>query len=135
MGDASAYQQSASELAKLKDPTMMAVLPEKFDLPRAGPVENVEEIASETDYYDGSTKLNKKVIHCRLYGNASECMKNSACGWCGSNHSCILGNNLGPLQACSRSSFLYSSPVSNLNLGASVVESEDGGVKFVLNSK
>jgi len=115
---------------------MMASLPAKFDLPRSGPLENVDEVPSETDYYDGSTKLNKKVIHCRLYGNASDCLKNSSCGWCGSNNSCILGNNLGPLQSCLRSSFLYSSPAPNMNLSASVHDNPEGdGIKFVLNSK
>ncbi len=99
-------------------------------------LENVEEIASTTDYYDGSINLNKKKISCRIYGNASDCLKNSSCGWCGSNNSCVLGNNLGPLQSCLRSSFVYSSPIPNWNFQATVQNAGNGdGVKFVLKNK
>jgi hypothetical protein len=115
---------------------MVDKLPDHFDLPRNGPLENVEEVASTTDYYDGSINLNKKKISCRIYGNSSDCLKNSSCGWCGSNNSCILGNNLGPLQSCSRSSFVYSSPIPNWDLQATVQNAGNGdGVKFVLKNK
>lgn len=134
LADVGAYSYPQQELAKLKSPSFLPKLPEKFDIPRAGPLENVEEIPSSTDYYDGSTNLNKKKMVCKIYGNASDCLKNSSCGWCGSNNSCILGNNLGPLQSCKKSSFLYSSPLPNWNYTAAVENNGADGVKFTLHN-
>lgn len=135
MADVGAYSVPDQELNKLRIPQTIEKLPEKFDLPRPGPLENVEEIASVTDYYDGSTNLNKKKITCRIYGNASDCLKNSSCGWCGSNNTCVLGNNLGPLQSCLKSTFVYSAPVPNWNLRASVDNLGGPGVKFSLKNQ
>lgn len=135
MADVGAYTVPNQELSKLTQPTMVDKLPDNFDLPRNGPLENVEEVASTSDYYDGSINLNKKKISCRIYGNASDCLKNSSCGWCGSNNSCVLGNNLGPLQSCLRSSFVYSSPIPNWNFQATVQTNGSDGVKFVLKNK
>lgn len=129
LADVSAYAVPENELSKLKTPTLMTKLPDKFDLPSAGPLENVEEIDSNTDYYDGSMNLNKKKISCKIHGNATECLKHSSCGWCGSKNSCILGNNLGPLQSCMRSTFLYSSPVPNFTPTSSV-QADETGIKF-----
>ena len=136
LADTSSYQVPLPELQKLTNPVMVSKLPENFDLPRNGPLENVDEVPSNADYYDGTLNLNKKKISCRIYGNASDCMKNSSCGWCGSSNSCILGNNLGPLQTCSRSSFVYSSPIPNWNNKATVINTGDGdGVKFAIKSQ
>mmetsp|Transcript_9994 Transcript_9994/g.10305 ORF Transcript_9994/g.10305 Transcript_9994/m.10305 type:complete len:198 (-) Transcript_9994:71-664(-) len=135
LADVAAYSVPLTEINKLKSPTFIPKLPEKFDIPRSGPLENVEEVPSSTDYYDGSINLNKKKILCKIHGNATECLKNSSCGWCGSSGVCILGNNLGPLQSCLRSTFVYSSPVPNWNLSGSVINSDSNGVKFVLKDK
>jgi len=124
-----------TELKNLKAVTTMPKLPEKFDLPRPGPLENPEEVPSGTDYYDGSLNLNKKKISCKIHGNATECLKNSSCGWCGSKSQCILGNNLGPLQACMRSTFLYSSPLPNWNPKARVEAKGGDGVAFTLSNQ
>lgn len=129
VADIGAYNIPETELSKLKVPTFLPKLPEKFDLPRGGPLENVEEISSEDNYYDGSLNLNKKSISCKVYGNSNDCLKNSSCGWCGSSNSCILGNNLGPLQSCSRSSFVYASPVANLKATVQNTATTDG-IKF-----
>lgn len=133
--DTGAYDVPQDELSKLKSPTMIPKLPDKFDLPPKGPLENVEEVASNTDYYDGSTNLNKKKMTCRIYGNASDCLKNSSCGWCGSNNTCIMGNNLGPLQSCLKSTFLYSSPIPNFEKRATVTSNGQNALKFSLIDK
>ena len=134
IADVGAYTIPQEELSKLKTPTFLTTLPAKFDLPKSGPLENVEEVQSITDYYDGSVNLNKKKISCKIFGNAGECLKNSSCGWCGSTNNCILGNNLGPLQSCLRSTFLYSSPLPNWNPRARVENNGSNGVEFKLTN-
>jgi hypothetical protein len=98
-------------------------------------MESVEEKPSETDYYDGSGKLNVIKIQCKIYANAADCLRQSSCGWCGSSNSCILGNNLGPMEKCSRSSFLFSAPYPNWNPQTRVVNDQAGGVSLTVVSQ
>ena len=78
-----------------------------MDLPRPGPKEVIEELPSSTDYYDGSLNLNSVKIQCTVYQNQNDCLHQNKCGWCGETSSCILGNNLGPLQPCNKLSYVY----------------------------
>ena len=89
-------------------PTFVPKLPAKMDTPASGPSEIVEEVPTVSDYYDGSNKLNSVTVKCTVYVDPNECFKQSSCGWCGSTKSCILGNNVGPLQACVKSSYIFS---------------------------
>lgn len=118
-----------------KSPTMMGVLPTKFELPKGGVFESIDEIPSAEKYYDGSTNLNSVKLSCKIYATSDDCLKNSSCGWCGSSNLCILGNNLGPLQSCTRSSFLYSSPIPNINKQLVIEKSDSPGVDFTLENK
>ena len=99
------------------------------------PMEVVDETPSESDYYDGSRNLNVVKIQCKLYGNTNECLKQSSCGWCGSTNSCILGNNIGPLQPCVKSSFMFSNPQPTWNPQTKVVSEQAGGVSLSVASK
>ncbi len=113
---------------------MIPRLPTKFDLPKSGLIETVDEIPSPTDFYDGSKHLNVIKINCTVYSNPKVCLTHSNCGWCGSSNSCILGNNLGPQQPCMRSSYVYSAPYPNWKPEARVVQGEIGGISMnVLN--
>lgn len=134
LGDVGAYSMNNNEINHFVNPKFMDHLPEKLSLPKPGPVENVEEIPSSTDYYDGSVNLNVKKISCKIYGNANDCLHHSSCGWCGSSNSCILGNNLGPLQSCLRSSFLYSSPVPSWKPELHVQNNGGDGIQFSLSN-
>ena len=96
-------------------PTFVKELPKKMEIPEPGPSENVEEIATTVDYYDGSNKLNSIKINCIIYTEPNDCTKQSSCGWCGSSKKCILGNNIGPLQACVKSSYIFSAPIPNFH--------------------
>jgi hypothetical protein len=110
-------------------------LPKKFDLPPPGPQESVDEVASVTDYYDGSSKLNAVKVQCRIFANPTDCLHQSSCGWCGATKSCILGNNLGPLQACVKSSYIFTAPYPNWNPQTRVVSEQVGGVSLTVVSK
>ena len=106
---------------------MLAKLPDKFDLPKGGLIESVEELASPTDYYDGSSNLNVIKINCTIYSNPKVCLTHSSCGWCNAYNKCILGNNLGPQQSCPRSSYIYSAPFDKWDPEARVVKGDLGG--------
>lgn len=114
---------------------MIGSLPKKFDLPPPGPQETPEEIPSVTDYYDGSHKLNTVKIQCKIHSNPTSCLHQSSCGWCGSTNSCVLGNNLGPLQPCTKSSYIFSAPYPNWNPQTRVVNEQVGGVSLTVVSK
>jgi len=114
---------------------MVSHLPEKFDLPPPGQSETVDEIPSPTDFYDGTGNLNVIKINCTVYSNPKVCLTHSNCGWCGASNSCILGNNLGPQQACVRSSYIYSAPYPNWTPEMSVVTGNIGGVSLNMINK
>jgi hypothetical protein len=114
---------------------MVNKLPAKFDMPPTGAMESVEELPSVTDYYDGATKLNTVTIQCRIYANPTDCLHKSSCGWCGSSNSCISGNNLGPLQPCVKSSYIFSAPYPNWNPQTRVITEKLGGVSLTVVNK
>ena len=110
----------------------MRSLPSHFDPPAPGPMESVNETPSVTDYYDGAKNLNVIKVQCKIYANASDCLKQSSCGWCGSSNSCILGNNLGPLSSCVKSSFIFSAPYPNFNPAAKKINENVGGLSMTV---
>ena len=55
-------------------------------------------------------------ISCNQWTSIPElCVKQSSCGWCGSNVSCIKGSNLGPQAPCNRGQFFFTAPDRNWN--------------------
>ena len=98
-------------------------------------MESVDETPSSTDYYDGSRNLNVVKVQCNVNANATDCLKQSSCGWCGSSNTCILGNNLGPLQSCVKSSYIFSAPYPNWNPQTRVVNDQVGGIGLTVVSK
>lgn len=118
-------------------PTFVKKLPENMEAPEPGPSESVDEIASTTDYYDGSSKLNTVYIKCNIYADPNDCFRQSSCGWCGSRNTCVLGNNIGPLQSCVKSSYIFSAPVPNIKQANSPINTNVSGmnVKIVQDKK
>lgn len=98
-------------------------------------MEIVDENPTITDYYDGSRNLNVVKVQCKIHATAGDCLHQSSCGWCGSSNSCILGNNLGPLQPCLKSSYVFSAPYPNWNPQTRVVSEQAGGVSLTVVSK
>lgn len=98
-------------------------------------MEAVDEIPSVTDYYDGSRKLNAVKVQCKIFATAGDCLNQSSCGWCGSSNLCILGNNLGPLQPCLKSSYVFSAPYPNWNPQTKVVSEQSGRISLTVVSK
>lgn len=115
--------------------TYVDTLPERFEAPKAGPAENVDEIPTISDYYDGSAKLNTIQVKCKIFTTALDCLRQSSCGWCGSSNSCVLGNNMGPLQACMRSSYIFSPPIPNWNRMTTTNEANVAGIKLSVINK
>ena len=121
---------------------MIAKLPNKIDLPKPGPLETVDEvkylnnqIPSTTSYYDGSTKLNKITINCKIFANPTDCLHSSNCGWCGSVSGCVAGTNLGPLEPCVKSSYIFSAPFPNWNPQSRVINENVGGMSLTVINK
>ncbi len=105
-------------------------------MPPPGPQESVDELPSTTDYYDGSLKLNAVKLQCKIYANPTDCLHQSSCGWCGDTGAgCILGNNLGPLQPCKKSSYVFSAPYPNWNPETRTVNDNVGGVEMNVVTK
>ena len=81
-----------------------------------GPLETVDEIPTNTNYYDGSLNLNinrviiisNKKIDCHLIAIPFDCYIASTCGktklifkgWCGSTNTCIRGSLSAPIEPC-----------------------------------
>jgi hypothetical protein len=114
---------------------MVTALPKNMDLPPPGPLESPDEIPSETDYYDGSLHLNAEVVKCQIFANPTDCLHQSSCGWCGSNTSCIPGNNLGPLRPCEKKSYMFTAPYPNFTPQTQAVANPEGGVSLIVNSQ
>merc|ERR1712004_206170 len=86
-------------------------------LPKITPISQVrtpkavaEENPTISVFYDGTNKLNTFKIDCKLYTNPKECMHKSGCGWCGELTRCIKGTQMGPLEKCIKSTFIFTSP-------------------------
>ena len=59
---------------------MVNQLPDIVAPPTPGPLVSVQEIPSETTYYDGSVNLNVGVINCHNIIVPGDCVKQSFCG-------------------------------------------------------
>ena len=98
-----------------KSPLVVAKLPPRENL-NTGKIETVDEVRSETDYYDGSRKLRISVVSCNQWSDKKEaCLHQGSCGWCGSSNACIAGNAAGPQAPCLRGTFLFTSPANDFN--------------------
>ena len=69
--------------------------------------EEVDEIKTSEEYYDGSKELNKITINCHIYEKEGECLHQNNCGWCGEKPMCISGNQVGPLEECLKETYNY----------------------------
>ena len=72
---------------------------------------------------------------CKIYANPTDCLHSSECGWCGSQSGCIAGNNLGPLEACVKSSYIFSAPFPNWNPQTRVINEIVGGAGLIVVNK
>lgn len=116
-------------------PEFVTKLPDTIPTPKPGPQEVAEEIPSVSDYYNGDSKLNKIQIVCKIYANPTDCVHQSSCGWCGASKSCIVGNNIGPLESCVKSSYIFASPAPNWTPQTNVIHENVGGVALTIISK
>ena len=109
-------------------PESIPKLATKYPITGSTRKEVADEIPSISNYYDGDQKLNVMRVNCKIYRDPQDCMHNSSCGWCGENNSCVLGNNLGPLESCNRSTYIFSNPYQTVEPRTRVVNQEVGGM-------
>ena len=81
-------------------PSMVERLPDVIKPPAPGPLESIDEVPSETTYYDGSLNLNVAQIDCHIISIPNDCYKQTVCGWCGENSSCIRGTAMTNMEPC-----------------------------------
>jgi len=67
-------------------------------------------------------------VDCKLYRDIQSCLKNPSCGWCGQENNCIMGNSLGPLESCPKSTYVFSWPFPGYEQRNRVVEHDLGGI-------
>lgn len=110
-------------------------------LPRSSPYEGApvvnsqvaDEIPSITNYYEGGDKLNSITVQCRIYANMNDCTHANGCGWCGSLSRCVTGNQAGPLEACSKSTYVFTT--GGLHRNERVIKENVGGLALTIISK
>ena len=95
----------------------MKLVPQQKVLQIPSPQVIADEKPSEFEFYDGSSKLNKLSISCKIFTNSNDCLSISNCGifclkigWCDSRKCCISGNANGPLGPCDKASYIFSTP-------------------------
>jgi hypothetical protein len=59
---------------------MVSHLPDVIPPPPKGPMEAVDEIPTEKNYYKGDEKLNLVHVNCKINANPTDCLHNSNCG-------------------------------------------------------
>lgn len=96
--------------------------------------EAADEVPSVTNYYDGTNQLNKIQVKCKMYTGLNDCVHQAGCGWCGATSSCITGNQAGPLEACSKSTYVFTSGAIYTPQDR-VVKEDVGGVSMTIISK
>lgn len=116
------YSLPPGEEEKYIVPTLVERIPNKseVELPEPSAPEIVEEVPTTVEYYDGAEKLSGIKINCHIYSQPDDCYKQSSCGWCNSKEKCILGNNLGPLEACIRSTYSFALDLPKLEKKAEI---------------
>lgn len=123
---------TGEELEGFYKPKTVEHLAEEVPNPPKGPLETIDENPTVNEYYDGSIKLNVVKVKCTIYTNKSDCIQTSACGWCGSSNSCVLGTNFGPSQPCVKSSWIYGKPYPNWEPQLRKINESVGGVSATI---
>ena len=104
-----------------------------YDVATKG-MELADEVPSITHYYDGAPKLNSIKITCKIYMSMSDCLHQSGCGWCGATSGCVSGNQMGPLEACAKSTYIFTTGAVH-QTDERVVRENVGGLTMTVISK
>lgn len=86
-------------------PLIVDHLPAKNDSRYGDKIEKISPIfigdeKSNTDYYDGLTRMNAFKTDCSVYSDKDSCLLQSHCGFCEDNNTCIPGDKSGPIKSC-----------------------------------
>ena len=60
-------------------PSLVRQLPPSMSIPPSAK-QTVDELATVTDYYDGSLNLNSITVNCVIFSNPLDCVHQSNCG-------------------------------------------------------
>ncbi len=91
--------------------------------------EYADENPSITEYYNGTDKLNTIKVNCKMYVSQNDCLHQASCGWCGSTATCIMGNQMGPMENCSKSTYVFTTGALH-NPDERVIRENVGGLSF-----
>jgi hypothetical protein len=98
------------------EPQIMEKIPIHLNKPYTGVIGEADGFVTDKFYYNGSYNLSAVHVQCNAYNNNPHgCTRNSGCGWCGQNNTCVAGSEKGPIGDCLRKTFLYSSPSNEWN--------------------
>lgn len=92
-----------------------------------------DEVPSITHYYDGRNKLNTIKVTCKIYVNKVDCLHKDGCGWCGATSGCIPGNQMGPMEACAASTYIFTTGA--VHQDERVIRENIGGLTMTVVSK
>jgi len=123
-----------NEPKNYSSPTMVDVLPPQQKIASDEKVA-ADETPSVIDFYDGSSKLNKLPISCKIFANLNDCLSVSNCGWCASRNSCVSGTAFGPLVPCDKTSYIFQTPHKPVDPRVKALISGINPVQFSVRSK
>jgi len=92
-----------------------------------------DEVPSITHYYDGRNKLNTIKVTCKIYVNKVDCLHKDGCGWCGATSGCVSGNQMGPMEACAASTYIFTTGA--VHQDERVIRENIGGLTMTVVSK
>jgi hypothetical protein len=92
-----------------------------------------DEVPSITHYYDGRNKLNTIKVTCKIYVNKVDCLHKDGCGWCGATSGCVQGNQMGPMEACAASTYIFTTGA--VHQDERVIRENIGGLTMTVVSK
>lgn len=102
---------------KFKDPVLVEKLPLRKPIETGG-AEQIDELPSPEDYYDGAKGIRHTMSVCQQYTTKPQaCVAQGNCGWCMGSGSCINGNKTGPITEtdCMRGKYVFEAPNADWN--------------------
>jgi len=102
---------------RYKDPTLVEKLPLRKPIETGGP-EQIDEIPSVEDYYDGQKGIKHSMSVCQQFITKPQaCVAQGNCGWCMGSGTCVEGTKKGPMtnEDCMKGKYVFEAPDKDWN--------------------
>ena len=102
---------------RFKDPVLVEKLPLRKPIETGGP-EQIEEVPSVEDYYDGQKGIKHSMSVCQQFITKPQaCVAQGNCGWCMGSGTCVNGTKAGPITNadCMRGKYVFEAPNADWN--------------------